>query len=50
MVQNVGQLERRRRGKTTVDHVGNVDIIMERGTHVPDGRIPQREEVEMGWT
>ena len=22
---------------------------LERGTHVPDGRIPQREEVEMVW-
>ena len=23
---------------------------LERGTHVPDGGIPQREEVEMVWT
>ena len=23
---------------------------LERGTHVPNGRIPQREEVEMVWT
>ena len=23
---------------------------LERGTRVPDGRIPQREEVEMVWT
>ena len=33
------------RGKTRLDHVRNVD--MERGTHVPDGGIPQREDVEM---
>ena len=36
------------RGKTRLDHVRNVDI-MEGGTYVGlhDGRIPQREEVEM---
>ena len=33
------------RGKTRLDQVRNVDIWKE--THVPDGRIPQREEVEM---
>ena len=38
------------RGKTRLDHVSNVDIWMERGTRVPDGGIPQREEVEMVWT
>ena len=35
------------RGKTRLGRVRNVQIL-ERGTRVPDGGIPQREEVEMG--
>ena len=63
-VQNVGQLERRGRGNCTQlkcaclcgqeesdDYrVRKLCIHLERGTHVPDGRIPQREEVDMVWT
>ena len=36
------------RGKTRLDHLRNVDIWKE--AHMNDGRIPQREEVEMVWT
>ena len=62
MEQNVGQLERRMRGnsaqlkwwtrgKTRLDHVRNVHIWKEAHTcrGLPDGRIPQREEVDMVW-
>ena len=39
------------RGKTRVEACeGNEDMYLERGTHVPDGEIPQREEVDMVWT
>ncbi len=37
------------RGKTRLDHVKKCRHL-ERGTHLPDGRIPQREEFEMVWT
>ena len=59
MVQNVGQLERRRRGnciQLKCAAVGKRKYEtrpcekcrhLERGTHVHDGGIPQREEVEM---
>ena len=36
------------RRKTRLDHVRNVDIWKE--AHIPDGRIPQRKEVQMVWT
>ena len=64
MEQNVGQLQKKderklhttemrmlryAKGKTRLDHV-RICRHLERGTHVPDSRIPQIEEVEMVWT
>ena len=37
------------RGNARLDHVRSAHI-WKRCTHVPDGRIPQREEVELVWT
>ena len=61
MEQNVGQLdimeerklhtiEMRKRKEKTRPCEKCRPRHLERGTHVPDGRIPQIEEFEMVWT